>query len=126
MMELSDPILSGMRVLLVEDEALVAMLIEAMLEDLGCSIAGRAASSAEALSVLASGGVDAAVLDVNLGAERSTAVAHALVELKIPFVFSTGYGLAGVEPHLRAQPVLQKPFKSEDLAQALARARRLV
>jgi CheY-like chemotaxis protein len=99
------------RVLVVEDESLVAMLLEDILADCGCEVIGPAANVADALSLVDAGGVDLAVLDVNLGAgATSFPVADALKALAVPFIFVTGYGAGGVRADLRDAPVIPKPI----------------
>ncbi|KQP00996.1 response regulator [Methylobacterium sp. Leaf93] len=107
-------ILEGRRVLLVEDESLVAMLAEDMLLDLGCEVV-VAMRLDQALRRLQVGDFDAAVLDVNLGETRSYPVADQLFERCIPFLFATGYGSAGLEPAYQAVPVMQKPYQKDQL-----------
>jgi len=108
-------LLSGRRMLVVEDEMLVLMNIEMALEDLECSAINAAATVAEALALLGKHGFDAAILDVNLGGEKSYPVADALARLDIPFVFSTGYSDHGDRPDLEDRPVLRKPYTREAL-----------
>lgn len=111
-----------LRVLIVEDEALVAMLIEDMLTDLGHEVAGVAARVEQAQILARESEIDLAMLDLNLSGQRTDSVAHVLAARGIPFVFATGYGAAGVEDDIwRDVPVLQKPFQIEDLARAIAR-----
>jgi CheY-like chemotaxis protein len=112
--------LAGLRVLAVEDESLVAMMIEDFLEALGCAVAGTAARLEEALSMAAELDLDAAVLDVNLDGRPSYPVAETLRRRSVPFLFATGYGAAGVPEPLRDAPVLAKPFHKRQLAAALA------
>jgi CheY-like chemotaxis protein len=111
-----------LRVLIVEDESLVAMLIEDMLTDLGYEVAaivGRLEQARESAREL---DVDFALIDLNLSGARTDDIAAILSERGIPFVFATGYGAAGVVDAWRDAPVLQKPFRIEDLARAIARA----
>lgn len=110
------------RVLLVEDEAMVAMAIEDMLTELGFEVLGPAARVAVALELLAANPVDLAVLDVNLGGEAVFPVADRLAERAVPFVFSTGYGASGVDPRHLGRPILQKPYTEDDLRRALEAA----
>jgi CheY-like chemotaxis protein len=119
---LNDEGFAGQRVLLVEDDALIAMNMTDMLDALGCVMLGPAARVGEALAAVeaADGAIDAAVLDVNLAGQPSFPVADALAERQIPFVFATGYGSAGLRDDLRDRPVLLKPFKLRELKQALA------
>ncbi len=109
------------RILVVEDEALVAMLVEDALTDAGFAVLGPARSVAQALEMLRGAAPDAAVLDLNLGGENSLAVAEALAARGIPFVVATGYGAAGLPAHLRHIPVLPKPYDPADLTVAIAR-----
>lgn len=103
-------LLAGRRMLVVEDEMLVLMNIEMAFEDLGCSEIHAAASVADGLALLARHGFDAAIVDVNLGGEKSYPVADALARLGIPFVFSTGYNDHSDRPDLEDRPVLRKPY----------------
>ncbi|MBN8528788.1 MAG: response regulator, partial [Caulobacterales bacterium] len=100
--------LAGKRILVVEDESLVAMLIETILEDLGCTPVGPVASVEDGLA-LAKGKtvIDAALLDVNVGGRQVFPVAEALAERGVPFIFSTGYGEAGLPDAWRGRPTLQ-------------------
>jgi CheY-like chemotaxis protein len=115
--------LQGRRVLVVEDELMIAMLVEDMLADLGCSVVGPAHELASALE-LARGdlGIDAALLDVNLAGQSVFPVADALRAKGVPSIFSTGYGEAGLRDVDQGAPVLQKPFRAGDLARALTAA----
>ena len=120
---LSNGDLNGLRILVVEDEAAISLLLEDMLLDFGCEIVGPAARLASALEMVRSGGFDLAILDVNLAGEPIYPVAEALTERNLPFVFSTGYGSAGIKDAFRDRPVLQKPFAQHDLKQKLLAAR---
>lgn len=113
--------LTGRRILVVEDEMLVLMSIETALEDFGCSAICAAASVADALEVLSNHQFDAAVVDVNLGGEKSYPVADALTQRGIPFAFSTGYGDHGDRLDLNHRPVLRKPYLNSDLIAMLER-----
>ncbi len=115
--------LTGMRVLVVEDEAIIAMLVEAYLEGLGCEVVGTATRLEEAIEKAQALAVDIAVLDVNLAGRVSYPVAQILQGRKIPFVFATGYGVAALPEDLRGAPVLAKPFRQDELARALRHAR---
>ncbi|HEX8444805.1 MAG TPA: response regulator [Allosphingosinicella sp.] len=110
-----------LRVLIVEDEMLVAMNIEDMLLDLGHEVAGLAGRLAPALSLASEAELDLAMLDVNLAGEQSFPVADILIGRGIPFLFATGYGIKGIPEAYRDRPVLQKPFRAQDLGEALAR-----
>jgi CheY-like chemotaxis protein len=108
------------RVLVVEDEMLVAMLIEDMLIDLGYEVIGPAARLAEGLKLANGEQVDAAVLDINLAGELSFPIADVLEARGIPFIFASGYGARGLNEVHRSRTALSKPFQVQDLAQALA------
>ena len=113
----------GRRVLVVEDEMMISMLVEDMLADLGCAVVGPAHALDAALQLAQSeNGLDAAVLDVNLAGEPVFAVADALREKGVPAIFATGYGDGGLRDVDRGSPVLQKPFRAGDLARALGEA----
>jgi CheY-like chemotaxis protein len=115
--------LAGARVLVVEDEVIVSMLIEDILLDAGATVVGPAARVAQALALVDGtddGPLDAALLDVNLLNETTAPVAAALRERGVPFVFATGYGASGLPPGFEGAPVLQKPFQEHDLRAALA------
>ena len=109
------------RILVVEDEALVAMLVEDALEEAGFGVIGPVRSVGQALETLEAERPDAAVLDLNLAGENSVAVADALVARGIPFVVATGYGAAGLPPTHRNALVLPKPYDPADLTAILAR-----
>jgi len=111
--------LSGLRVLLVEDEDLIAMMEEEFLNDLGCQVVGTAARLDEALVMAGSLEVDIAVLDVNLNGALSYPVAGLLQTRGISFIFATGYGVAGLPDRLHGTRVLSKPFTTDQLGDAL-------
>jgi len=115
--------LNGLRILVVEDEAAISLLLEDMLLDFGCEVIGPAARLAAALDAVERETVDLAILDVNVAGEPIYPVAEALAQRQIPFVFSTGYGSAGIKDAYRDRPVLQKPFAQHDLKQKLLIAR---
>ena len=113
--------LKGLRVLIVEDERLVALTIEEMLAEIGCVAAGVAASVKEALWAVRSGpAIDAAILDVNLGPEQVFPVADELAARGVPFVFSTGYGPADLSHRYPGRAVLHKPYRPGVLALTLS------
>ena len=111
--------LSGKRILAVEDEALIAVLLEDMLSELGVVTVGPAGTVSSALALAKSETFDAAILDVNLRGERIDPVAAFLAERAIPFVFVTGYGEVSIEGQPRA-PVIDKPYTQDKLAKALS------
>ena len=102
-------------VLLIEDEALIRMMIVDMLADLGHSVAGEAADLPAGLSLAETADCDAAILDVQLGPDHSEAIAYVLKRRAIPFAFATGYASKGLPEGFRDQPVLRKPFPTEEL-----------
>ena len=111
--------LTSLKVLVVEDEALVSMLVEDMLTDLGCTIVGPAAEIEEALRLAGAADIDAALLDVNLGGRPIFPVADALKARGVPFAFASGYGEAGLTEDHKGATVLQKPFREADLRRVL-------
>jgi CheY-like chemotaxis protein len=109
-----------LRLLVLEDEALVSMLIEDQVIELGFSVVGPAATVKQALALCATEPIDGALLDVNLGGgQRSDPVADYLETRNVPFLFVTGYGHAGLEPRFAEHAVLQKPFALPDLRRSL-------
>lgn len=108
----SAPPLRGLRVLVVEDETLVAMLLEDMLSDLGCELAGSISRVPQAVEFARDPEqrFDVAILDVNVAGESISPVAQALADRDAPMIFATGYGASGVPEGFRGRPVLQKPF----------------
>lgn len=115
--------LSGRRILVVEDESLVAMLLETILEDMGAIPVGAISTVDEALDVVANDDqLDAALLDVNVAGKEVFPVAEALKAKGVPFVFSTGYGEGGLPDHWRGQSTIQKPFTEDAVKAALFKA----
>ncbi len=112
----------GKRVLVIEDELMIRMLLQDMLDDLGHTLAGEAGRIDEAVTLARQAEFDIAILDVNLNGEPISPVVEILVERGLPFVFATGYGQRGVPEPYRRTPTLQKPFQADALAQALAAA----
>jgi CheY-like chemotaxis protein len=114
--------LRGRRILLVEDESMVIMLLEDFLADIGCEVAGVASRLDDALVQVAAVAFDAAILDVNLNGEQTFALARDIIGRGRPVMFSTGYGASTLPPDLRHVPVLQKPFQQKDLERTLSAA----
>ena len=109
------------RILVVEDEFLIALEIEQMLVDLGCTVIGPVPSVARALALLEREAPDFAILDVNLGRERSTPVAEALRADGVPFGLATGYDRSQLpEEAYRDATHLGKPLDRHRLVDALA------
>ncbi len=122
MMFSAQPALVGKRVLVVEDEMMVALLIEDLLMELGCSPVGPFGSVTMALQAALTEELDLAVLDVNLGGENVYPVADALTERHIPFLFVSGYGDGAIPADHSSWKVCAKPFKTNDLAEMLTAA----
>jgi CheY-like chemotaxis protein len=116
--------MDGLRILVVEDEAMVALMIEDMLEVLGCTVVGIAASVSEGLAFTGDDALDldGAVLDVNLAGEKVFPVAERLRSRGVPFVFSTGYGTAAITSEFARTPILAKPYGPTALHDGLAQA----
>ncbi len=123
---MSYPGLARMRVLVVEDELLVAMLVEDMLADAGCIVVGPFSRVAEALAALQTEVVDVALLDVNIAGEQVFPVAHELERLHVPFLFVSGYGQAALPPDRKDWEAHPKPFHSDRLLASLAQRIKLV
>jgi DNA-binding response OmpR family regulator len=115
----SDLPLAGLQALLVEDEALIAMLVEDMVEELGGRVMHTATSLAQALAAVDMR-YDLAILDVNLQGELSFPVAEIIERRGTPFLFTTGYGVSGLAGTDFRVPVLQKPFMAHELRSAVA------
>jgi len=127
----------GKRLLVVEDEFVIALDLQNLLETAGHEVVALAASVADALAFLAGGSgegdddleapgrrpplLDGAVLDVNLRGEPATPVADALAAMGVPFVFVSGYGAAGRPPGHEGAPVLAKPYSEGDLLELVGR-----
>ena len=120
MMREASRVLSGKRVLIVEDEMLVALLIEDILVELGCKPVGPFGSVEEAISAVGSEPIDLAVLDVNLAGEMVYPVAERLEERHIPFLFVSGYGDEAIPDGHLDWKVCTKPFHGRDLARMMA------
>jgi CheY-like chemotaxis protein len=110
------------RVLVVEDETMIAMLVEDMVQDFGSAVVGPAAKMDEALNLARNANLDAAILDINVGGAAIFPVADVLRARGIPLIFSTGYGLDGLPPRFLGSPTLRKPFTYEALREALRNA----
>ncbi|MDQ0474997.1 response regulator [Labrys wisconsinensis] len=115
--------IAGVRILIVEDEALLSLLLEDMVQDLGCTVAGNLSSLEAARGFLAAapGPIDLAILDVNLGGTPSYPIAAMLDERGIPFLFVTGYDERDIDEAWRDRPRISKPFNVPDLEHAIAR-----
>jgi CheY-like chemotaxis protein len=121
------PRATRLRVLLVEDESMVALLLENMLAELGHEVVGPVARLDAALAMAQGQALDAALLDVNLNGKEIYPVAEALAAREIPFVFVTGYGRRALRAPYCDRPILPKPFRRDDLRElfaAVCRAKR--
>ncbi|HXC90864.1 MAG TPA: response regulator [Stellaceae bacterium] len=112
--------LQGFRILVVEDEFLVATLIQDILETAGCVVSGPIPRLAEAVSAAEVETCDAAVLDINLGGHRVFPVAEILSRRQIPFVFVTGYAVDSLPGEHHGRPTIRKPFSNQELVNTVA------
>ena len=117
---MADP--AGLKVFVVEDETIVAMLLEQMLEELDCQVAGVAGQLNQAMELARSIDAEVAILDLNLSGQRVDPVAAILADRGMPFVFASGYGEDGLTAEWRGRPVLPKPFRLEELRLVLVKA----
>ncbi len=116
----SSPAPFGNRMLIAEDEALVAIMMEDLAVELGWSVVGPFAKAADALAAAKDDDIQAALLDVNLGGESVYAVADALTARGVPFVFTTGYGAESIDRRFASTPILQKPIDRHVLEQVFS------
>lgn len=116
-----DSLLSGRRILLVEDEVMVSWVLEQAIVSLDCVVVGPAARIKQALAMIETEVFDAALLDINLNGEKSYPVADALIARGMPFVFSTGYNRDSTPRGYEGFPRLQKPFSLPELSYTLTR-----
>jgi CheY-like chemotaxis protein len=112
----------GLRVLVVEDEGLVAMLLEDMLADLGHEVVAIAARMDRAAELVSTANVDIAILDMNLNGEHTAPLGSTLAARGVPFIFATGYGRESLPEPLRGATIIQKPFQQGTLDRALRTA----
>lgn len=116
-------VLAGLRLLVVEDEYMIAEHISMLLEDFGCDVAGPVATIEQALAILRDGRVDGALLDANLDGESTALIAIALNDASVPFVVATGYGSGNLgDDTLNAAPRIIKPFGKTELEATLVAA----
>ena len=115
-----DAAAASRRVLVVEDEMLIGMLLEDMLAEMGHVVVAVISRVNDALAAVQREAFDVAILDVHLNGQPVFPVAEALIERGIPFVFATGYGERGLPEQYRSRPILQKPFAKDDLARTMA------
>ena len=112
-------VLAGRRILVVEDEVVVAMMVEDLLLDLGCEVVGPAARLDQGLRLAADEALDAAILDVNLNDRRSYPIAEELRRRGVPFLFATGYAAEEVRCHDAEAPIIRKPYDGPMIEAAL-------
>lgn len=125
-MQISDDDFKGRQVLIIEDDALVAMLLQDMLTDIGFEVVGTIDQYAEAFEKAKSMAFDVAILDVSLNGPHTFQIAEAIADRGIAFLFSTGYNSGILPLSLRHVPLLQKPFQQSNLKQALRAALAMV
>lgn len=118
----SAPGLQGLRIMVVEDEAVVSMMIEQMLEDFGCCVVDMASRLRQAMQAAQTTDCDLALLDMNLAGEPVDAVVEILQARGIRFVFATGYGRHDLRPCWSDRPVLAKPFRADQLKTTIINA----
>ncbi len=112
-------VLSGLHILVVEDEVMVAMMLEDMLADFGCHVA-LASNITRALAAIRDRPLDGVLLDMNIHGQQTTAVAEELVGRSVPFLLVTGYGPGNSDPPaVNAAPRLRKPFTQDDLGRRM-------
>ena len=109
------------RILVVEDETIVALFMEDLLVELGYEVAGIVSRLEEAMARADDRSFDFAILDVHLAGKEVFPFADALVERGVPFLFATGYGARGIPERLRNRPTLQKPFRPDELADTITK-----
>jgi len=107
------------RILVVEDEALIATMIEEWLGELGCISLGPAATVASAMALIDETTPDGVILDVSLGRETSFAIADRLTAIGVPFVFATGHADSSLPPRFAGSLTLSKPFDFDALGRVI-------
>lgn len=117
------PALKDCRVLVVEDDPLVAWDIEAILQDAGCAVVGPVGRLSQALDLIAAAQIDVVLLDLNLGRDNSLPAADRLEEARIPFVFLSGHSADFLPERHRDRPLVAKPFHPRLLLDAILEAR---
>lgn len=113
--------LNGLRLLVVEDEALIAMMIEDVICDAGAIVVGPVATVRSAMSMLGSEPIDGAILDVNLGGQQVDPVADLLCAREIPFLFLSGYGESGICQRFPGATMVSKPFNDVQFVETVRR-----
>ena len=118
--------MTTLRVLVVEDEALIAMLIEDAVQKGGHSVAETISNITSAMAAVQGDHFDVALLDMNLNGQKAHALPVTLAARKKPFAFVTGYGHSGVLESFADAPVVRKPFRSQAIIEALAKLERCI
>lgn len=113
-------LLTGRRVLVVEDEMMVLMMMEDVLASLGCEAVSAASNVPKAAALIEEQSFDLALLDMNLGGVETYVLADALASKQVPFAFATGYGNRDMRTGYQDRPMLKKPFSIEELAKVLS------
>ena len=114
----------GLRVLVVEDEVMIALLLEQMIEEIDCQVVGPVGRISKALEIASKETIDVALLDINVDGKEVYPVAEALTARSIPFAFVTGYGREGLRASYRGTPTLAKPFRRQELQKLFEKIRR--
>ena len=114
--------LQGVKVFVVEDEALISMLLEDILDEFGCEIVGSALTLRQAMDQAESVPAEIAILDINLAGDPIYPVAEILSGRNIPFIFASGYGATTLPEGWRDRPTLPKPFSADQVATVLRKA----
>jgi CheY-like chemotaxis protein len=118
---MSDPqAIEGLRILLIEDEVVIAMTAEDMLEEIGCHVSAQASTFGEAMTCATDGDFDLALLDINLHGVMSIPIAYKLREAGKPFIFTTGYGNVGIDSAFSDVMVVTKPYTLRTLSNGIA------
>lgn len=113
---------SGLNILLVEDEAYIALDVKELLRQSACTVVGPFADVPAALEAIGKARIDCAILDVNLGNEHTLFLADTLAARGVPFIWMSGYEATILPEHHRQRPFLSKPFAEDDLYRAIADA----
>lgn len=117
---MGERMLDGWRILVVEDEAMIALDLHEALSDCGATVVGPAGTPDEALAIIGDGKVDCALLDIKLGDEDVSAVAMALERLAVPIIFVTAYSDAKLPRGFETRPLVRKPYEQRTLFSLIA------
>lgn len=118
---IAHPVLTGQRILIVEDQAILAFEMRALLQQLGCDVVGPVATLAQALEAARTEPLDGAILDVNLDGELIYPVADILRERHVSFLLATGFGIEALPQRFLRSPILEKPFVFDALERMAAK-----